>query len=87
MAQRKTCQQFSLVHIQMRFGANNQLSVEPMIDLYQEAMSETPLSAGDSIIPVIYRFSSVVFTVTKPLEKFIMFIFFSHHLFIQVMLL
>lgn len=53
MPQRKTCQQYTLFNTEMCFGASNQLRVEPMIDLFQEAVSETLLSAGDSIIQVV----------------------------------
>lgn len=53
MPQRQTCQQYSLFNTEMCFGASNQLSLEPMIDLFQEAVSAVLLSAGDSIIQVI----------------------------------
>lgn len=58
----------------MRFGANNQLSVEPMIDLFQQAASQV-LCAGDSIIQVVYTFSSIAFTMPKfAVYEFIMFL-------------
>lgn len=57
----------------MRFGANNQLSVEPMIDLFQQAASQVLLCAGDSIIQVVYTFSSIAFTMPKfAMYEFIM---------------
>lgn len=59
----------------MRFGANNQLSVEPMIDLFQQAVSQALLSAGDSVIQVTYAFSSIAFTLPKlEIYEFIMFL-------------
>lgn len=51
----------------MCVGASNQLSVEPMMDLFQEAVAET-WTAADSIIQAISRFSSFLFTLTLTLR-------------------
>ncbi|XP_032390213.1 dynein heavy chain domain-containing protein 1 [Etheostoma spectabile] len=47
---RKTSQQCCLFHTEVCFSANSQLTVDPPIHLFQEAVSEALLTVGGSII-------------------------------------
>ncbi|XP_031144859.1 dynein heavy chain domain-containing protein 1 [Sander lucioperca] len=47
---RKTSQQCCLFHTEVCFSSNSQLTVDPPIHLFQEAVSEALLTVGDSII-------------------------------------
>lgn len=56
ICQREKSQQDCLFQTKLCFSASGQLTLDPPIHQFQEALSEALLTVGDSIIQVIYTF-------------------------------